>query len=312
MSKRQTPVGDRNLAAHKWHIRRVRRGIFRRYWLLRRSIRGQIAVLRACLHPRGICAWYDDVQNFGDQLTPDVLGWLGLTCIHNSSPSAHVVGVGSILGRLPSHYSGTVLGSGFLEDGPPVSLPAAHVLIVRGELTRRRLSCNKKKVVLGDPGLLVRDIYRLPVENPQEVFPVGIVPHYVDVCDHRIQEIARRCAESVLIIDVRRRPLDVIRDIASCSHVLSSSLHGLVTADGMGIPTCWLNLSKRVAGEGYKFSDYYSAFGVERAPQTLCGTESVCELIHMTSRMPSDEVAAVCERLRNTLLEFARNWRPSH
>jgi hypothetical protein len=58
-------------------------------------------------------------------------------------------------------------------------------------------------------------------------------------------------------------PADVVGAIAGCDFVLSSSLHGLVVADSFGIPNAWLRVSDRQRGEGFKYRDYYAAFGLE-------------------------------------------------
>lgn len=288
--------------------KRLKNGVYRRKWLLRRYFRGQLSLLRANMQPNGICAWYDDSSNFGDQLTPDLLNWLGLYCIHNPSSSAHIMGIGSIIGRVTSSYSGTIMGSGFLYDGPNISMPAANFLAVRGELTRQRLGCDKN-VLLGDPGLLFSEIFKDEIEQVAKSFIVGIVPHYSDANDQRIQEVACHNQGELLIIDVRKKPREVIRDIASCQHILSSSLHGLVFADSLGIPSCWLGLSDGVADHGYKFHDYYSALKVERRPKVVQGSENIRDLINMTSLMPSDNIAAVCEPLQRCFSDFADEWR---
>jgi hypothetical protein len=48
--------------------------------------------------------------------------------------------------------------------------------------------------------------------------------------------------------------------------VISSSLHGLIVADSLGIPNVWLRLSPDVLGGDYKFKDYYSVFGLAPEP----------------------------------------------
>ena len=57
--------------------------------------------------------------------------------------------------------------------------------------------------------------------------------------------------------------MQILEEIASCEYVLSSSLHGLIVSDSFGIPNQRLVVSEKLVGDGYKFNDYYSAFGVK-------------------------------------------------
>jgi hypothetical protein len=45
--------------------------------------------------------------------------------------------------------------------------------------------------------------------------------------------------------------------------VLSSSLHGLIAADALGVPNAWIGLSDALRGGDFKFRDYYGVFGIE-------------------------------------------------
>ncbi len=100
---------------------------------------------------------------------------------------------------------------------------------------------------------------------------------------------ARRFAAEhpgILLIDPRRPPQEVVRDIASCKEVFSSSLHGLVAADSLGIPNRWVELETPhadVAANRFKFEDYYSAFGVSRTP---------CRMQAVAAEAPVDPVPA--------------------
>jgi len=47
-----------------------------------------------------------------------------------------------------------------------------------------------------------------------------------------------------------------------CRTIVSSSLHGLVVADSLGIPNMRMICSDRIRGGDYKYDDYYSAFGM--------------------------------------------------
>ena len=89
-------------------------------------------------------------------------------------------------------------------------------------------------------------------------FEVGVVPHYVDRDAVRVND------PSVTIIDVRSDWRSVIEQIAECETIPSSSLHGLIVAEAYRIPALWTTITDKVAGEGFKFRDYY--LSTEREP----------------------------------------------
>ena len=81
--------------------------------------------------------------------------------------------------------------------------------------------------------------------------------------------------------------------------VLSSSLHGLVAADSFGVPNRHIVLSHKPKGDGFKFDDYYSAYGVEHRITDLRWAE-VCtpEENERDYRITPDMVAEKRELLR--------------
>jgi hypothetical protein len=96
---------------------------------------------------------------------------------------------------------------------------------------------------------------------------LGLIPHYVDH-DHAILKEIANTSPEICLIDICDEPHSVIRRVSQCDNILSSSLHGLILADSLGIPNRWLGAFGEVIGAGFKFRDYYSAFGLE-PPQPL-------------------------------------------
>ena len=66
-----------------------------------------------------------------------------------------------------------------------------------------------------------------------------------------------------MILNIDGDPFIFIDNLTKCERVLSSSLHGLIISDSFGIPNMRIVLSDSVIGGDYKFSDYYSAYGLE-------------------------------------------------
>ena len=58
-------------------------------------------------------------------------------------------------------------------------------------------------------------------------------------------------------------PNSFIREVQKCDFVISSSLHGLVTADAYHIPNLHVQLSDGVYGKNYKYKDYYSTWDMD-------------------------------------------------
>lgn len=223
--------------------------------------------------------WFDKLCNFGDLLNPVVFKYYGMTPIRTSRRSADVIAVGSNLDDTPENFSGYIIGSG-QKFNVKRSFPDARILALRGKLTRDNIGA-KKNTPLGDPGLLVSCIYP---KRLKKNYLLGLIPHYVDKEDERLHRIFQQNNKDVLIIDVQRKPKKVISEIDQCEFILSSSLHGLIAAESLGIPSGWIYLSGRVAGDGFKFYDYASAIGLEIAPNIITGSESLSQLTKMTNR----------------------------
>ena len=92
----------------------------------------------------------------------------------------------------------------------------------------------------------------------------------------KVEELMKQYPGSKFI-NVKDNPLQVVKEIAKCRYVLSSSLHGLIVADSFHIPNMYLVFGDRLLGDGYKFDDYYSAYGITQKPRDL-RTEAMPEL----------------------------------
>ncbi|MEQ1493154.1 MAG: polysaccharide pyruvyl transferase family protein [Terricaulis sp.] len=217
--------------------------------------------------------WWADKPNFGDALTPLLLQSFGFEVIRTEPESADVCVIGSVLQRLES-FRGAVIGSGFISDGEPFALPSARLLALRGPLSAARAGLTPN--AYGDAGLLAPRLFSSP--SPRAQMRIGVIPHYVDENSPVLAVIAERHTGAVRIIDVKQPALEVIKQICECETILSSSLHGLVVAEAFGRRTCWLQLSDRVIGEGFKFRDHYAALGVTAAPRTINGAETIDQL----------------------------------
>lgn len=188
-------------------------------------------------------------QNFGDALTYAIVERITgkpPQWVESADDRPHMIGIGSIL----NHASKTsvVWGAGIANMADGVN-PQADVRLVRGPLSALRVFlCGGKTITnYGDPALLCPRFFEAAPKQHQ----LGFIPHYVDHSHWNPPPGSH-------FINVLDAPEKVIREISSCRHILSSSLHGLIVADAFGIPAAWLH-SPRVAGDGTKFADHFLA-----------------------------------------------------
>ena len=196
--------------------------------------------------------WYTGEPNFGDMISPFILGFaLDIEPILVRPKFAgKLLGAGSILNRaVPGDH---VWGSGLIQaerfDGRGIQFSA-----VRGPRTRSLVDGDVPENY-GDPGILLPLLYE-PIRGAPR-FDVGLVPHFVDK-DTMSSSDAR-----VLVVDIQHRNWRrTIDQITSCDVVISSSLHGIIAAEAYGVPAVWVEPSDRVKGGGFKFHDYYEGTG---------------------------------------------------
>lgn len=227
---------------------------------LRRRLRGARRALLAARRPAMWRAgavvptyWWDGHPNFGDAMTSWLLPAYGILPIHRVASRARLAGVGSVLEFLPPDFDGAIWGSGLIRDAEH-PLPDAHVLAVRGPLTRERIGA-PPAVALGDPGILVARHVRRPARR----WDIGLVPHGHHRTHEGLLALAAAGGVRLRVIDVHQEARSAVREIAACGVIVTTSLHGLVTADSFGIPAVWTTLEPPLDGDDFKFHDYEAA-----------------------------------------------------
>lgn len=287
---------------------------------------------------------YHDIANFGDALGWRLVEYLsGQKVVHCTIGRAQLAATGSILftgaGLFEKRHSLlsvqtlrdvkgwlnnlrspalAIWGSGFINScGADFVRPLRTMKLyaTRGRLTadifrRSGVFLSEEKLVYGDPGLLFP---MLLDETAQKTFDVGVVPHFVDsVMGKQLTECLSSRGVKTLLVDVGQSdPLNVVREISTCKTVISSSLHGLIVADAMGIPNRQVMLSLLSTSEkatfddyAFKFRDYYSAYGMEmprpmQANEVYSNPEQVADLIRRSYRVDKGAV----EQVKKDLLD---------
>lgn len=213
--------------------------------------------------------WDKSVGNFGDWLTPYFLhkltkikfGWA-------RQNEADLFGCGSIIEHVPQDFKGTLLTTGIMNEGTRrTDLGGATILGLRGRLTEDRIAIDMldvRDIPYGDLGLLCSLF--APKEKKQ--YELGVIPHYI----HADREDAH-------VIPITGGIEHVLREASKCERIMSSSLHGIILADALGIENQW-EYSERVFGKGFKFRDYTSALGetIEPGEWRLGNQEKVGEI----------------------------------
>lgn len=202
--------------------------------------------------------YWKNKNNFGDLLTPLLIKRFTKEPAVWSAPlDADIIMVGSILEHMFPTYKGIILGSGKLHENSIINLPHANILAIRGPLSARGI---KGTYALGDAGLLADEL--IAVQEP--IYNLGIIPHWTDnvlALDPRFKNFNPK------IISPTDDPIKVITEIAQCKKIVSSSLHGIILADALGIPRR-IEIAPRMLthahqeGGLFKWLDYSASIGV--------------------------------------------------
>jgi pyruvyltransferase len=203
--------------------------------------------------------WMDGVNNYGDILTPYIFDKLGINYVKAEKYQANCIAIGSIAKFAKPRM--TVLGSGFIRRADKAE-PKADYKFVRGPLTRQKIidAGGKCPEIYGD---LACVLPKLILPNEKKV-KIGILPHHVDY------EAVKRIYRGEKIIKIDNADVEVTtKNITACEKIITSSLHGLIVAHAYGIPAAWVKFSDNLAGDGFKFYDYFASINQEAVRSTI-------------------------------------------
>jgi pyruvyltransferase len=247
--------------------------------------------------------------NFGDKITPLLLRHYGIPVEWSPPEHAELIGVGSILEKVSENFKGTIWTTGFMHETSRRNFSRARVLGVRGQLTLEKVKCqNRGLTVVGDAGLLCNELAR----PARQKCKLGIIPHFVDIADPMVKALAASSSD-IRLIDICAETSEVMRAAAECEHILSSSLHGLILADSLGIPNRWLELNRGteiITGAGFKYRDYYSIFGMRPEPFRLVSATTLDDVLNAIDRSPRLGLEPVKSSLRASFTQIKDSIRP--
>ena len=211
-----------------------------------------------------IKVYYTRLHNMGDRLNELIIEkCFGYEVARCSFLDGELCAIGSCLGmytlhgtflmRIRQRFNGivrprvSIWGTGFINYSDCEGRFFKRNMdfcAVRGELTRKRveqMTGLRLDIPTADAGILASELLE---ELPPKCYDVGVVPHLCDLKDPKASELLLayakgeedlRQAENVRLINVKDEPLKVVKEIAQCRYILSSSLHGLIVADSLGI-----------------------------------------------------------------------------
>lgn len=238
--------------------------------------------------------------NFGDRLTPIILSYVGIACEWALPAQAQLIGIGSVLESVPSGFTGAIWTSGKMHEDTRVDLRAADVIALRGALSLQGAALAAGAAPrLADGGLLCSMFAK---KRPKK-FKLGVIPHYFHANSAVVRQIVASSPE-ITLIDICGDPHDIVETIGRCEAIVSSSLHGLITADALEIPNAWVTIEgeREVGGGAFKYRDYYSVFG-DPAPQPhrLARASTLDALLELTSGWRRSGLDGVRERALSSL-----------
>jgi hypothetical protein len=233
--------------------------------------------------------------NFGDILNPYIVekltGVPPRRARSGDSSPGRILAIGSVIkfARRGTQVWGT--GTPRMTDALDAE---ADYRAVRGPKTRELVlrSGGQVQELYGDPALLLPLIFSPKVEKKHKL---GLIRHYT----HANVQLKVEDVREIHILRVGYDDTEeFIRELLSCEHILSTSLHGLIVAHAYGIPTRWCDMGKagrRISGDGIKFLDHYEALGIEcEGPMDLSSFESIdSSCARFCTELPSRPVDAV-------------------
>lgn len=203
--------------------------------------------------------------NFGDEASEQLVAKLtGAKPRPNLPGERKLLAIGSVLHRANS--GDIVWGSGLKSENALDSHLGGDILVtaVRGPMTLdvlKKAGWDTSHITeLFDPGVLMQHLWANEVKKQSAASnaargKIRILPHFRD------EIVFKRWHHELIpsFISADNQPLTVLKQMIGAEIVYSSSLHGIIFAESLGIPAIWLDSPGK---EGhFKYLDYYAGTG---------------------------------------------------
>ena len=222
-----------------------------------------------------------------------------------------LLAIGSVLHRAIA--GDVVWGSGLKATDALQDHPGGDIFVkaVRGPMTLDVLNKagwdTSNVTELFDPGVLLAHLWKdelnkFSVEKNKFRGKIRILPHYRD-------EIVFKRWNPKLhhhFISADNHPLTVLKQMLGAELVISSSLHGIIFAESLGIPAIWIDSPGKEAH--FKYLDYYASTGrtnlkaldsIQEAMSAKAPELPKFEFEKLLATFPSKEVAELQQRSKS-------------
>lgn len=200
--------------------------------------------------------WFRGIPNYGDILTPYILSRFNIKYRYTRKEECDSLFIGSIANIARKGVN--VYGSGFIRKDDKVS-PHANWHFVRGPLSRQMIldAGGKCPQIYGDLALMLPEF----IKPAEKQYDIGYIPHHVEYNLFPTDEFKIKLEQRDVVYTTK--------EITKCRRVISSSLHGIITAMAYGIPAAYVSMSNKLSGDGMKFMDYYKSVGLDVVMSTI-------------------------------------------
>ena len=203
--------------------------------------------------------------NFGDEASMKLIAKMTGAKPRTELPGERkLLAIGSILHRANS--GDIVWGSGLKSDHALDNHPGGDILVsaVRGPMTLdvlKKAGWDTSHITeLFDPGVLMQHFWSEEIKKHSPTAnknrgKIRILPHFRD------EIVFKRWHHELTnsFISADNDPITVLKQMLGAEIVYSSSLHGIIFAESLGIPAIWLDSPGK---EGhFKYLDYYAGTG---------------------------------------------------
>lgn len=250
--------------------------------------------------------WWNQKANFGDGISPLLVAHLsGRKVVWAEPEEARMISAGSLMraARMGTHARKrgegipVIWGTGTIRPIKADFVDFADIRILRGPISAALLGVPMDR--FGDPALLLPDI--VPPASVAKTGKIGVVLHHSKMEDPAFTD-PLLANDDVLLIDPRAEdPLSVVRQIASCAQVISSSLHGVIVADAFGIPNTWIDPEGIHEMPRLKFLDYAGSIRRQLGvPIPLAQVAQAVRALDLPPLAHADGIEASRDALRET------------
>lgn len=200
---------------------------------------------------------YNKIRNLGDAINPHIIENVGRApSVYSPKSKPHILGIGSIF--FDAGMNSYVWGSGMINAEKAIpSIDPQKICALRGKKTVSALTSMGYKVPdvpLGDPGFLLSKLYT-PCLQEKKRFKACVIPHHASIGHPAFRKFNRM--DDVCLFNILTDDISAIKDLQDSELVISQSLHGLIFAEALGIPSVWIS-DRFDHNWKFKFEDWYS------------------------------------------------------